>query len=57
MEAGFGIFLCLTGDGELVFENSENIKVSRGDAVVIPFAAGSFTINNCGGILSRPPAA
>lgn len=57
VEAGFGIFLCLTGDGELVFENSENIKVSRGDAVVIPFNAGSFTINNCGGILSRPPAA
>ena len=57
VEASFGIFLCLTGDGELVFENSENIKVSRGDAVVIPFAAGSFTVNNCGGILSRPPAA
>jgi len=57
VEAGFGIFLCLTGDGELVFENSENIKVSRGDAVVIPFAAGSFTVNYCGGILSRPPAA
>jgi mannose-6-phosphate isomerase len=57
VEAGFGIFLCLSGEGELVFENSENLSVKSGDAIVIPFAAGSFTINNCGGILSRPPAA
>jgi mannose-6-phosphate isomerase len=57
VEAGFGIFLCLSGEGELVFENSENLSIKSGDAVVIPFAAGSFTVSNCVGILSRPPAA
>jgi mannose-6-phosphate isomerase len=57
VEAGFGIFLCLSGEGELVFENSENLSVKSGDAVVIPFVAGSFTVSNCVGILSRPPAA
>ena len=57
VEAGFGIFLCLSGEGELVFENSENLLVKSGDAVVIPFVAGSFTVSNCVGILSRPPAA
>ena len=57
VEAGFGIFLCLSGEGELVFENSENLSLKSGDAVVIPFAAGSFTVSNSVGILSRPPAA
>jgi len=57
IEAGFGIFLCLSGEGELVFANSENLSVRSGDAIVIPFTAGSFTISNCVGILSRPAAA
>ena len=57
VEAGFGIFLCLSGEGELDFENSGKLAVKSGDAVVIPFAAGTFTVNNCVGILSRPPAA
>jgi len=57
VEAGFGIFLCLSGNGELSFENSGKIAVEVGDAVVIPYAAGEFTVNNCAGILSRPPAA
>ena len=54
VEAGFGIFLCLFGDGELVFANFENLLVKSGDAVVIPFAAGSFSVSNCVGILARP---
>jgi mannose-6-phosphate isomerase len=41
----------------LSFENSGKIAVEVGDAVVIPYAAGAFTVNNCAGILSRPPAA
>jgi len=57
IEAGFGIFLCLSGDGELVFENTGNLGIEAGDAVVVPYSAGSFTVNNCAGILSRPPAA
>ena len=39
------------------FKNSGKLAVKSGDAVVIPFAAGTFTVNNCVGILSRPPAA
>ena len=57
IEAGFGIFLCLSGDGELVFENAGSLSIKSGDAIVVPFSAGSFVVNNCAGILSRPPAA
>jgi len=57
VEAGFGIFLCLSGDGKLVFENTGDLDIKAGDAIVIPHSAGRFTVNNCAGILSRPPAA
>jgi len=57
VEAGFGIFLALTGGGQLVFENTDRLDVKAGDAIVIPYCAGSFTVKNCAGILSRPPAA
>ena len=56
-EAGFGIFLCLSGAGALQFENSDQLSVSIGDAIVIPHSAGSFHINGCAGILCRPPEA
>lgn len=55
--AGFGIFLCLSGAGELNFENTDQLSVSIGDAVVIPHSAGSFQTNGCAGILCRPPQA
>ncbi|MEI8184641.1 MAG: type I phosphomannose isomerase catalytic subunit [Actinomycetes bacterium] len=57
VEAGFGVFLALAGEGQLVFENTDRLDVKAGDAIVIPFCAGSFTLKNCAGILSRPPAA
>lgn len=57
VEAGFGVFLALAGEGQLVFENTDRLDVKTGDAIVIPFCAGSLTIKNCAGILSRPPAA
>jgi mannose-6-phosphate isomerase len=57
VEAGFGIFLALTGGGQLVFENTDRLDIKAGDAIVIPYCAGSFTVKNCSGILSRPPAA
>ncbi len=56
-DEGFGIFLCLSGGGELHFENFGRLSVSTGDAVVIPHSAGNFHINGCAGILCRPPAA
>ena len=57
VEAGFGVFLALAGEGQLVFENTDRLDVKAGDAIVIPFCAGSFILKNCAGILSRPPSA
>jgi len=47
----------LAGSGVMNFSNSEKLNVSTGDAVVIPHCAGEFSIENCAGILSRPPKA
>ena len=57
VEPGFGVFLVLAGSGVMNFSNSEKLNVSTGDAVVIPHCAGEFSIENCAGILSRPPKA
>ncbi len=56
VEAGFGIFLCLSGEGTLESENSGPLSVAIGDAVVIPHCAGNFQLSACSGILCRPPA-
>jgi mannose-6-phosphate isomerase len=39
------------------FSNAQDLTVSKGDAVLIPFSAGEFSIENCAGIISRPPKA
>jgi mannose-6-phosphate isomerase len=55
--AGFGIFLCLSGAGEIDFDASDSLAVDAGDAVVIPHCAGEFVVTGCSGIISRPPTA
>jgi mannose-6-phosphate isomerase len=57
VESGFGIFLALSGEGLINFDNDQELEIKQGDAVVIPYCAGGFTLSNCSGILSRPPAA
>jgi mannose-6-phosphate isomerase len=57
INAGFGIFLSLAGEGKMVFDNEQSLDIKQGDAVVIPYSAGGFTLSDCSGILSRPPAA
>ena len=57
IDAGFGVFLVLSGDGEMDFENFGKFNVQSGDAIVIPHCAGAFTVSGCKGIISRPPAA
>jgi mannose-6-phosphate isomerase len=56
VEAGFGIFLCLSGQGILEFDDGNRVETERGDAVIIPHSAGGFRIRDCAGVLSRPPA-
>jgi mannose-6-phosphate isomerase len=55
--AGFGIFLALSGAGEIEFSNAPALSVVKGDAVVIPFSAGVATYQGILGVLSRPPLA
>ena len=57
VESGFGIFLALSGEGLINFDNDQELEIKQGDAVVIPYSAGGFTLSNCSGVLSRPPAA
>jgi mannose-6-phosphate isomerase len=57
IEAGFGIFLSLIGEGFMNFGNGQTLDIKQGDAVVIPHCAGGFTLSDCAGILSRPPVA
>ena len=57
VEPGFGVFLALAGNGLMKFSNSSAIGVNIGDAIVVPHSAGELSIENCAGILSRPPKA
>jgi mannose-6-phosphate isomerase len=55
VEAGFGCILVLEGKGKITFQNAPEMDIERGDAVVIPFAAGSYTVEGAIGIVCRPP--
>ena len=55
VEAGFGCILILEGKGKITFQNAPEMEIQRGDAVVIPFAAGSYTVEGAIGIVCRPP--
>lgn len=55
IEAGFSILLVLGAQGNLNFANGQSIGVSRGDALVIPHSAGSWTLVGATGVVSRPP--
>jgi len=53
--AGFAVMLVLDGEGILTTEHTGSIAISRGDALVIPFAAGDFAVNGAKAIACRPP--
>lgn len=60
VEAGFAIVLVLGGRGVLT-SPAGSLEVVRGDAVLVPFAAGDYTLHGIGadapvGIVCRPPA-
>jgi mannose-6-phosphate isomerase len=55
--AGFGIFLALTGQGSIKFENDGTLEIEKGDAILIPYSAGSWELNGVQGVICRPPLA
>jgi mannose-6-phosphate isomerase len=54
-EAGFAIALVLNGTGAIIFANAEAMEITQGDAIVIPHAAGNYSISGANVIVSRPP--
>ena len=54
-EAGFAVALILDGAGEISFASSSNMAIQKGDAIVIPHAAGNYTISGANVIVCRPP--
>ena len=57
VDAGFAIFLVLTGVGKITFANAPEMNVEKGDAIVIPYAAGEWAAHGISGVISRPPLA
>ena len=55
IDSGFAVLLVLDGTGKVEFLNQSSIKVSKGDALVIPSSAGSWGISEATGLLCRPP--
>lgn len=55
--AGFAVALVLEGAGSITFKNVVDMEISKGDAVVIPYSAGEFTLSGANAIVCRPPLA
>ncbi len=60
VEAGFAIVLVLSGRGVLTTQDG-SLEVASGDAVLIPYASGDYTLHARGaadlvGVVCRPPA-
>lgn len=55
--AGFAVALVLDGTGSMSFANAPEMEITKGDAIVIPFSAGTFTISGANVIVCRPPLA
>jgi len=54
---GFSILLNLEGSGKISTEKHGNFEISKGDAFIIPFESGGWSIaGNLQVLLSRPPA-
>jgi mannose-6-phosphate isomerase len=56
-ESGFAIGLVLDGTGEITFAHAPRMQITKGDALVIPHTAGTFTISGANVIVCRPPLA
>jgi mannose-6-phosphate isomerase len=56
-ENGFAIGLVLDGAGEIIFANAPTMQINKGDALVIPHAAGAYSVTGANVIICRPPIA
>ena len=56
-ESGFAIGLVLDGTGEIIFANAPTMQINKGDALVIPHAAGAYSVTGANLIICRPPIA
>ncbi len=56
-EAGFAIALVLNGSGTIAFDNADTMEITQGDALVIPHAAGNYSVSGANVIICRPPLA
>jgi mannose-6-phosphate isomerase len=54
-DTGFAIALVLNGSGEITFANAPAMPIAQGDAIVIPHAAGKYSISGANVIVCRPP--
>jgi mannose-6-phosphate isomerase len=54
---GFSILLATQGNGQIKTEKQGNFTIDKGDAFIIPFESGSWSLTgNIEVLLSRPPA-
>lgn len=54
-DASFAIGLVLEDSGSIQFANADAIALTKGDAFVIPYCAGNFTIHGATTVVCRPP--
>jgi mannose-6-phosphate isomerase len=55
-EPGFAVVVVIDGAGRFVADDAPGFEVQRGDAVVVPFAAGRWRIDgDVRSLVSRPP--
>lgn len=59
LDAGFSVVVVVNGHGVLTFEAGKALAVTRGSTVLVPYAAGRWTVSEAHGLellRCRPPA-
>lgn len=55
VDPGFSVALVLDGTGEVATGSGGNLAVRRGDALVVPWAAGRWQVHGADVVVCRPP--